>query len=38
MITDGDYIANLNFGDVGDDEQLMQEIIEQSLKDQKNKK
>ena len=38
MITDGDYIANLNFGDVGDDEQLMQEIIEQSLKDQKKKK
>ena len=38
MITDGDYIANFNFGDVGDDEQLMQEIIEQSLKDQKMKK
>ena len=38
MITDGDYIANFNFGDVGDDEQLMQEIIEQSLKDQKKKK
>ena len=37
IINDEDFIANFNFGDVGDDEQLMQEIIEQSLKDQKKK-
>ena len=38
IIDDEDYIANFNFGDVNEDEQLMQEIIEQSLKDQKSKK
>ena len=38
MITEGDYIANFNFGDVGDDEQIILEIIEQSLKDKKKKK
>ena len=38
IINDEDFIANLNFGEVDDDEQLMQEIIEQSLKDQKKKK
>ena len=38
VINDEDYLANFNFGDVVDDEQLMQEAIEQSLKDQKKKK
>ena len=38
IINDEDYIANYNFGDIGDDEQLMQAIIEQSLKEQKKKK
>ena len=36
IIDDEDYVANFNFGDVNEDEQLMQEIIEKSLKDQKN--
>ena len=38
IINDEDYLVNFNFGDVGEDEQLMQQIIEQSLKDQKRKK
>ena len=38
IIDDEDYIANFNFGDVNEEDQLMQEIIEKSLKDQKNKK
>ena len=39
IINDEDFIANFNFGEV-DDEQLMQHVIEQSIKDQmkKNKK
>ena len=38
IINDEDYLVNYNFGDVGEDEQIMQQIIEQSLKDQKRKK
>jgi len=38
IIDDEDYIANFNFGDVNEEDQLMQEIIEKSLKEQKNKK
>ena len=37
IINDDDYMANFNFGEV-DDEQLMQQVIEQSLKDRVNKK
>ena len=37
IINDDDYMANFNFGEV-DDEQLIQQVIEQSLKDQKKKK
>ena len=37
LITDDDYMANFNFGEV-DDEQLLQQVIEQSLKDGKKKK
>ena len=39
IINDEDYIANFNFGEV-DDDQLMQQVIEQSLQEQakKNKK
>ena len=37
IISDEDYIANFNFGEV-DEEQLMQQVIEQSLKDRSNKK
>ena len=37
IINDEDYIANFNFGEV-DDDQLLQQVIEQSLKDQVNKK
>ena len=36
IITDEDYIANFNFVDV-DDDQLMQQVIEQSLRDQAKK-
>ena len=39
LINDDDYVANFNFGDVdgdGDmDDQLIQQAIEQSLKDKK---
>ena len=35
VINDEDYLVNFNFGDVVDDDQLIQEAIEQSLKDQK---
>jgi hypothetical protein len=38
IINDEDYLVDYNFGDVGEDEQIMQQIIEQSLKDQKRKK
>ena len=38
IIDDEDYLANFNFGDVIEEEQLMQEIIEKSLKEQKNKR
>ena len=38
VINDEDYLVNFNFGDVVDDDQLIQEAIEQSLKDQKKKK
>ena len=39
IINDEDYLANFNFGDV-DDEQLLQQVIEQSIIEQgkKNKK
>ena len=37
IIDDDDYIANFNFGEV-DDDQLLQQVIEQSLKDQNHKK
>ena len=37
IINDDDYIANFNFGEV-DDDQLIQQVIEQSLKDQNHKK
>ena len=36
IINDEDFIANFNFGEV-DDDQLMQQVIEQSLKEQKKK-
>ena len=36
IINDEDYIANFNFGEV-DDDQIMQQIIEQSIIDQKMK-
>ena len=36
IISDEDYIANFNFGEV-DDDQLLQQVIEQSLKDQNKK-
>jgi len=36
VINDEDYIANFNFGEV-DDDQLLQQVIEQSLKDKVNK-
>ena len=38
IINDEDYIANFNFGEVLDEEQLMQDIIEQSLNEQRKKK
>ena len=37
IIDDDDYIANFNFGEV-DDDQLLQQVIEQSLKEQNHKK
>lgn len=37
LINEADFLANFNFGDVGDDEQIMQAVIEQSLKEQKKK-
>ena len=37
IINDEDFIANFNFGEV-DDDQLLQQVIEQSLKDQNKKK
>ena len=37
IINDDDYMANFNFGEV-DDEQLLQQVIEQSIKDRINKK
>lgn len=36
LITDEDFMANFNFGEV-DDDQLMQQVIEQSLKEQMKK-
>ena len=36
LINDDDYIANFNFGEV-DDDQLIQQVIEQSIKEQKKK-
>ena len=38
IINDEDFIANYNFGEVNEEEQIMQAIIEQSLKDQNKKK
>ena len=38
IINDEDFIANYNFGQVNEEEQIMQAIIEQSLKDQNKKK
>ena len=35
IINDEDYVANFYFGDVNEDEQMMQDAIAQSLKDQK---
>ena len=35
IISDEDYIANFYFGDVNEDEQIMQNVIEQSLKEKK---
>ena len=35
IINDEDYVANFYFGDVNEDEQMLQDAIAQSLKDQK---
>ena len=36
LMGDDDYFANFNFGEV-DDDQLIQQVIEQSIKGQKKK-
>lgn len=37
FINSEDYIGNFNFGEIDDEQQLLQQVIEQSLKDNKNK-
>ena len=37
FINDGDYIGDFNFGEIDDEQQLLQQVIEQSLKDGNNK-
>ena len=37
-INEEEFFANFNFGEVNEDDQLIQAIIEQSLKEQKKKK
>ena len=37
FLDNDDYVGNFNFGDIDDEQQLLQQVIEQSIKDRNNK-